>query len=490
MKNPIKTSIKDFKNRRKAYPSIQDAFKELVTNGFFAPNVKKMELHFVDKSFWFMNDGEPMKQEKIVDVLSTYGCESMKTAGNENGIGLKSAASFFNEFDDSMLVLASKCRGNLCGICWIDNDGNYCEKEDFSIEQLDFVKNVLSTFSDGTVTMVYNTTFNKEDVDEFTKELRYMFTTGLNKIEIKLSYKNEDIDTEYPISFYDRHYQHLPYVRRNNEDVSFKFGDKIFKCTLLSTDTRTINEYDYEYIDLTNGYVTHDFGVHMGYDNGYMPIHRPQVEIIGLISKPQYNYIRCSLIAHPIENDPLYAGVEDWKSFFSNKKIGNMSQQKIPDTSKPRKFQYGENIIESFKEYYEAVVLKFKNDINSWTEEHNKSYKEVCNDIDLINNSLKRMDYEFCDKVWRFRCERLGDDIVVQFNKKENIITFNCDEESPLIKKLVKVRNGQNGSNSLDKLLEIPIDIFIMCIRCESTSAGICRRIKEIVNMYNNYYSM
>lgn len=488
MRRPIKTSNKDFKNRSKAYPSIQDALKELITNSFFAPNVKKIKLHFDTEkhnSFWFINDGEPMKQERIVDALSTYGCESTNTAGNENGIGLKSAASFFNEFDDSMLVLVSKCKDVLQGICWIDKDGNYCEKEDFSPEQLSFVNDILPTFSDGTATIVYNTTFNKEDVDKFNQELRYMFTTGLNRIKIESSFNGDN----NKIDFYDRHYQHLSYVRRSNEDASFKFNGKIFKCTLLSTDTRTIKKEDYKYLDATNGSVVHDFGVHMGYDNGYMPIHKPQVELIGLISKPQYYYIRFSLIAHPIENDPLYAGVEEWKSFFSNKRVGNMSQQKIPDISTPRNFQYGEKVIDSLKEYYETVVLKFRSDSTAWIDEHNKSHKETCNNIDSINNYLKRKDFTFCDNVWKFRCGRLSDDIVVQFSKTERVITFNCGEETPLVKKLIKIRNGQNGSNGLDKLLEIPIDTFIMDIKCESTTSAICKRIKERVLMYNKYYS-
>ena len=150
MRNNIKTSKKDFQNKRKAYPSAKYALKEIVTNAYFAPGVKNVSLNFEkeDKqSFWFINDGEAMTAEQIISAISEYGCKSGNTAGNENGMGLKSSASFFTQYsENSMLAIASKSDNELIGFGWIDPDGNYCEYEDLSTEQISFAKKVIESF--------------------------------------------------------------------------------------------------------------------------------------------------------------------------------------------------------------------------------------------------------------------------------------------------------------------------------------------------------
>ena len=45
MKEIIKTTEKDFKNRQKSYTCVSDALKEFATNAFFAPNVKNISYY-------------------------------------------------------------------------------------------------------------------------------------------------------------------------------------------------------------------------------------------------------------------------------------------------------------------------------------------------------------------------------------------------------------------------------------------------------------
>ena len=490
MRHPIRTSKKDFQNKRKAYPSAKYALKEIVTNGFFAPNVKNISLNFANdgkQSFWFINDGNPMTKEEIVNAISEYGCESAKTAGNENGMGLKSSASYFTQFsDNSMLVLASKTNGVLCGIGWIDPNGQYCEYEDFSPEQRNFVDGVLSKFTNGTVTIVYDTEIDKQELDDFLDELRYMFTTGLDSVNF-----TANIDgNSYGIYSFDRHYQNLDYVRRKNENVVFEFNRKLYKCTLLSTDTRTVKAEDFDFVDETNQSVISDFGIHMGYDNGYMPIHLPQVEIIGYKSKPQYNYMRGSLIAHPIEGSTEYAGVEDWKAFFS--KVGNMSQQKVPNLSKEINYHHTNGELKSnMKSFYNTVVSEFTGNIQEWLPIHLKDTEDKYTQekLDAINHSLEKSDFCHCDSVWKFRFGYNVDD-VVKYDSAEKTVIFKFDENSPLLKRLVRGgRNGKNGDNDIDVIIIPTIDVFKMDAEDENTTDKVIAALKKRVRKFNNYYS-
>lgn len=491
MKRPIKTSKKDFQNKRKAYPSTKDALKEIVTNSFFAPNVKNISLNFIkninnDKySCWFFNDGKPMTEKEIINAISEYGCESAKTAGNENGMGLKSGASYFTQFsDNSMLGLVSKDNGVLSGLGWIDPYGQYCEYEDFSIEQKKFVDDILSKFTNGTITFIYDTEIEKEEIDDFLDELRYMFTTGLKSVNFIANIDGKSFGI-YP---FDRHYQNLEYVRNKISDVIFKFKNKLYKCTLKSTDTRTVKPEDYDFIDETNQSVISDFGIHMGYDNGYMPIHLPQVEIIGLDSKPQYNYIRGSLIAHPIEDNKDYAGIEEWKEFFSI--IGKMSQQKVPNLSKKMNYKYNGELKERWKSFYESVVNEFTRNINEWLPINIKNTESKYGEekLNIINTSLEKTDFEYCDSTWKFRFGYNVDDIV-KYDAMEKTIIFKFDE-TLLLKKLVRGgRNGRNGDNDIDVIIIPIIDIFKMDIEDENTTDKVIAVIKKRVRKINNYYS-
>lgn len=499
MRHQIKTSPKDFQNKRKAYPQAKDALKEIVTNAFFAPNVKNISLNFEigeKSSFWFINDGSPMTKDEIVKAISMYGCESANTAGNENGMGLKCAASYFVQyFTDAMLVVASKSNGNECGIGWIDPYGNYCEEEDLSEEQLKFVKAKLATFENGTVTMAYCTKLEEADVDDFLIDLRNMFTCGLDTVSFVANVNGE----KYDIYSFDRHYQNLDYVEREKKNVVFKFDgsvngqkikEKLFKCTLLSTNTRTIKPEDYKFVDEKNQDVIKDFGIHFGYDNGYMPIHVSQVEIIGYTTKPQYNYMRGTLIANPIEDNPKYANTEDWKMFFSL--VGKMSQQKIPNFEKPFNYFKSDNatLKGNWKEFYEEVVSHFKNNINKWlpSSERNKTDKYTIERLDLINSKLEKQTFHHCDSDWRF-CFGYNVDGVVKYDKDKQAVVFKFDDDSPLLKKLLKGgRNGRNGENDIETIILPTIDVFIMEIMACNTTHGVVKALKSQVSKFNYFY--
>lgn len=492
MRNSIKTSKKDFQNKRKAYPSAKYALKEIVTNAYFAPGVKNVSLNFEkeDKqSFWFINDGETMTSEQIISAISEYGCKSANTAGNENGMGLKSSASFFTQYSkNSMLAIASKSDNELLGFGWIDPDGNYCEYEDLSTEQISFAKKVLESFKYGTVTMVYDTEIEATEINEFIDDLRYMFTSGLNKINFKTCINGETFSI-YP---FDRHYHNLDYVRRNDENVIFEYNKKLYKCTLYSTDTRTIKPEDYDFIDETNGDIISDFGIHMGYDNGYMPIHMPQVEIIGYKSKPQYYYMRGSLIAHPVEGETKYAGIEDWKIFFS--KIGNMSQQKVPNLSKEINFFHNNGELKvTLKSFYNAVVMQFKNNIQDWMPSHERNTKGDYSQekLDFINKCLEKTDMCHCDSVWKFRFGyNVDDDNVIKYDQAKKTVVFKFDEHSPLLKRiLVGGRAGRNGKNDIETSIIPTIDVFKMDVEDENTTDRVIMTIKKRVRKFNNYYS-
>lgn len=490
MRHHIRTSKKDFQNKRKAYPSAKYALKEIVTNGFFAPNVKNISLNFANdgkQSFWFINDGKPMTNEEILSAISKYGCESAKTAGNENGMGLKSSASYFTQFSsNSMLVLASKSNGTLCGLNWIDPDGQYCEYVDFSPEQRNFVDSVLSKFVNGTVTIVYDTDIEKQEVDDFFDELRYMFTIGLESVKFVANVDGNSFGI-YP---FDRHYQNLDYVERRVNDAVFEFGRKRFKCTLISTNTRTVKPEDYDFVDETNQSVISDFGIHMGYDNGYMPIHLPQVEIIGYKTKPQYNYMRGTLIAHPVEGSDDYAGVEDWKSFFS--KVGNMSQQKVPNLSKEINYFHSKGEIKRvWESFYNTVVSEFCRNINEWIPKHERDTEDKYTQekLDAINQSLEKQDFCHCDSIWKFRFGYNVDD-VAKYDAAEKAVIFKFDEESPLLKRLVKGgRNGKNGDNDIDVIIIPTIDVFKMDAEDENTTDRVIAALRKRVRKFNNYYT-
>lgn len=349
-----------------------------------------------------------------------------------------------------------------------------------------FVDYVLSKFTHGTVTMVYNTKIEKEEVDEFLNELRYMFTHALDSVNVTA---NTD-GNSFGIYSFDRHYSNLDYVKHKIIDVVFRFNGKLYKATLLSTNTKTIKPEDYNFMDETEQAVTSDFGIHMGYDNGYMPIHMPQVEIIGYNTKPQYYYMRGTLIAHPIEGNTEYAGVEEWKAFFS--KVGKMSQQKVPNLSKPFNYFHSDNKLKAtWESFYNTVISEFKTNIQEWTPKPLRDIEDMYTQekLDAINHSLEKVDLCHCDSMWKFRFGYNVDE-VVKYDNLEKTVIFKFDEDSPLLRRLVKGgRDGRNGRNDIDVIIIPTIDIFKMDIEDENTTDKVISAIKKRVRKFNNYYT-
>lgn len=497
MKKHLQLAEKGFHAYKKAYPTNRDGFNEIITNSFFAPKVKNIKLYFVIDTnkpwFAFINDGENMSQSEIETSLTILGCESKNTPGNENGTGLKSSASLFTQYnDDSILLLLSKKNGKTTGIGGIGNDGMYYEAEDLSCEQTDFVNNILSKFANGTATAVFNTKLEEEEVDDFINHIPYMFTTGLDNVIISYQINNGN---EYTINSFDRHYRHLDYVRHKEDVVNFKYKInnkwKIFKATIISTDMTSLKPDDYLYLDETNGDFIDDFGVHMGYDDGYMPLCRSQVESLAYkSSQPQYNKARHSIIAHPIENSDEYAGYSDWKIFYST--AGKMSPQKVSGLTAPFNYKRNGKISEKWRSFYETVIQFFKDNTNEWLPkvERNTEDKFSVNKMESLNKLMERYDHTHCDAKWNFRLS-LDVDEVVKFDKKNKTILFNYSDESPLIHVLLKGgRNGRNGDNDLDKTIRVVVDIFRMDIDDERTTDGIIKAINKRVRKYNNYYSI
>lgn len=491
MKKPIQSSPKDFINRGKNYTSFKEALNEIATNSFFAPNVKNININFDmdNQSIWFVNDGEPMSSTSIIKAISMFGCESQNSAGNEYGTGLKACASYFTrDSDDSMLVVASKRNNRVIGVGWIDPNGCYGELEDMNTKQQKFVKGVLSSFKNGTTTMIFDTCFNSFEVENFTISLRHMFTTGLDRINITISeHKCGYVDT-YQIYSVDRHYTHLDYIRKSDENVVFSFNKRKMKCRLLSTCTRDIKPEDYNELDQTRP-IIQDFGIHMGYNNGYMPIHVSQVEIIGSKSKPQHYYMRGSLIAEPIEGDDEWGGVNEWKAFFSL--IGNLNQQKVPNLSSPVNYLYGGKPIKHFESFYKSVVKKFNSDMWEWSPSNGNLTKDMFDEsgIEHANKYLKKMKTTCCDTTYSFLFDYDVED-VVKFDSRKKEIKFKYDKDSPLIRKLLNTSSTRkHGKNDIERIIEPIIDIFVMDMKDEDTTDGVQSVIRKRIRKINNFYS-
>lgn len=497
MKKNLRLAEKGFHAYKKAYPTNRDGFNEIITNNFFAPERKNIKLNFVidTNKPWFSvtNDGLSMSQTEIENALTVLGCESKNTPGNENGTGLKSSASLFTQHnDDSILFLLSKKNGKTTGIGGIGNDGMYYEAEDLSSEQTDFVNNVLSTFTNGTSTAVFNTKLDEEEVDELINYIPYMFTSGLDNVLMTYQINNGN---EYTINSFDRHYRHLDYVRYKEETVNFSYKihnkNKIFKATIISTDMLSVKPDDYLYLDETNGDFIDDFGVHMGYDDGYMPLCRSQVESLAYkSSQPQYNKARHSIIAHPIENSDEYAGYNEWKIFYST--VGKMSPQKVSGLNSPFNYKRNGKIAPKWESFYETVIQFFKDNTNDWMPkiERTTEDKFSVNKMENLNKLMEKYSHTHCDTKWNFKLSTDVDEIV-KFDKKNKTVLFNYSDESPLINILLKGgRNGRNGDNDLDKTIRVVVDVFKMDIDDEKTTDGVVKAIKRRVRKYNNYYSI
>lgn len=504
MKKSIRSSKKDFENKRKAYASDKQALNEPTTNQFFAPNVENIKC-CVDTTgdyhyFYLINDGKPMSQQEIEGVLSEYGCSSLNTAGNENGMGLKSSASYCVQYcDTAMMVLASKTNGKICGIGWINHDGEYCDKAEFNVDQKNYVNKVLSEFDNGTATIWYNTKLSESELDKYEVGISKMFTWGLKHVNFTFNRNGR----EFEITPFDRHYRHLDYVVNDtnnfrNKEVVFEYrlkNDrvKLFKATLLAVNTNIIHKEDFEGPDCGCLDDDWDYGIHIGYDNGYMPLHESQVEVIGYKGQPRYYNMRGTLIAHPIENDEEYANVEDWKVFISG--ICKMSQQKVPQLKEPVNYYHKDHTLKDVtKSFYESVVDFFRQCASDWcTQKHNVEDKYTQDNLDDLNAYLKKhCDCTFCDSEWHFRFSYNGfdDSAIAKYDKKTQTVIFKFDKESPLLKRILKGgRNGRNGENDICEAITNVIDyLFRIHMSKLRTTNDLAKLMRNHVKNLNDWF--
>lgn len=525
----IQIAAKGYRNQSKNYPSTVDMLNELATNQFFAPNVANIRMEFdTDEnggSFAFINDGEPMGKKEMQDAVGTLGCYSANTAGNENGIGIKSAAAYATRYyNDSILVVVSKHRGKGVSCYAINSNGECCTYTACTKGQQGFIDEVCSKFKSGTATAVYKTKITEDDVMSFVNDIPYMFTTGLDKVRFTYSINSgEDVR----IKSFDRLYLSADSegIIRVGDDVSFKHTVKVntdgcieyrtrkFFCTYQAVYMESVPKKLRDHRDAG----TADFGVHIGYDNGYMPIHIPNVESIGLASHSNFCHFRAAIIAHPVEKGEMYyeynennekvlvenlglvAGIEEWQALIGD--IGNVNAQKVPNLSKRK--GYIPNAAKSksktpkkcWEGFYYAVVSNLVACANEWKEDSGyvkKSDKFKDSELEKANKHLQKLDVEHFGSLWKFRFAKNLGTKTVKYEKANKTILFNFTDKSELNQKLLNGgRKGRNGSTDLYISIEPIIDVFKMNILASTnhTSADIEKSIRVTRDRFNSYYA-
>lgn len=127
----------------------------------------------------------------------------------------------------------------------------------------------------------------------------------------------------------------------------------------------------------------------------------------------------------------------------------------------------------------ELKSIKMKSTEDKYTQEN----------LDAINHSLEKLDFCYCDSVWKFRFG-YNVDGVVKYDASEKTVIFKFDENSPLLKRLVRGgRNGRNGDNDIDVIIIPTIDVFKMDIEDESTTDKVVSALKRLVRQFNKYYN-
>lgn len=435
----IKTSEKDFNARAKSYSNPISALNEVITNSFFAKNTSILNINFFkynDKECLLVkNDGEFFAPHKIDNALSFYGCESANTAGNENGTGLKSFASYFtNGNSESFFMVVSKSGYGeyACGL--ISHDGlvylNEADFEEKDKQFIEYVKNeYLSDITEGTVTAVYDAAHTEEiDCYELERTINDMLTIGLNKVKCSIN----DNGRYREISYVDKTYKNIndPNIKRLELSTTFTYRGKIFKADVFAVDTHYIEtkkEYYNAYDEINEG-VTHSYGFTASYDNGYTPLYRSSVGPLGLSGRQQYYRTYSGMIAHPIENDEKYASTRDWQKFYSE--FGRVNAQKIPDYSTPFNFFRDGKLIQRYESFYNAVIEPVKRKFNEWMpEEDKKSLEKEIFDDDINRLVREKMHFMNCDTVFIFNLKNFKDeDEFIKYEIDDNgnhFISFN-----------------------------------------------------------------
>ena len=479
----IKTSEKGFRNLLKAYPSVKEALNELFINDFYVNNNTSIEMHFSregnhSNNFYILNDGDLFNQESLTKAISTIGCESPKTAGNENGVGIKSSAAHLTQHSDtSILFIFSKENNNIISFGFINHRGQFStDIEDMSAEQKMFFENVSRNFRNGTATCVYNTHISINDIERFLENIPYLLSHALKTRNI-IAYIGQDVRR---IEYIDRLCKDFPIIpKKELLNESFEYKGKIFICdihlayTERLQDRRKRNEKDYN---------EYDFGCHFGYNDGYMPIHQSNVALIDYDQQPQHYNFRMSMFAKPIENNNRYANVEDWRAFYS--RLGNISSQKVPNL----KYEKNRFKAQMWKGYLE-IIKKVKSVLNDEFGMKGVDTR-IQSVLEDVNEKLRQDRYnkhEINGIEIRYKFGEI--DSTVKFEHATDTIIFTNDVNSPFIKKLLKGgRNGKNGINDLHTAIKPIIDTFNVVFGMEQTTAKMRSKMRSLANQFSYHY--
>lgn len=489
MKKKISISEKYFKGLKKSYPSAKYALNELLVNAYFVENNKNIEVHFsrnnitnISESVTFINDGNVFEQTALTNAILELGCDSPNTAGNENGVGIKSASSYLLK-ENGILVIFSKENGNIISFGAIWSNGEYSESiDDLSITEKHFFMNTSAMISEnGTAVALLGTKIIKEEIDDFLNDIPYMFSFGLLDRNIIAYIGRERIKIEY----IDRHCKEMETMAEYNRtfvDETFEFRGKIFNCDIYITNTEKLANRKRNENDNNN----FDYGCHFGYNNGYMPINMSNVSTIGNQDKPQYYNFRMTMVAKPINGDDKYANVDDWKNFYT--KLGNINQQKVPNlTYSKNKFK------EKYWEDYLSVIKRVKNILYNDFKVNKFEIKVNEEKIEEINKKFKTSKYskkEIGTQVYNYTFGNI-DELYAKFDTTTRTITFTNNVESPFIKTILKGgRNGRNGTNDLDVAIRPTIDLLNNLLEMEETNAKRDRRVNAIIRQMNHFYAV
>lgn len=489
----IESTEKDFQNRSKGYTNICDVFNELAHNQFYAPNSKNINLCFTNeffdkKSFWFVNDGEPLIGDKLLSAISKLGCRSENTPGNENGVGLKTSASFFTKEhpENSFLIIFSKKDNEVISCGLITSKGEYGNYDDYNDIQKEFLNFVSKSFTDGTATCVFNTEYTREDVDNFLNNLVRMFTIGLFNKNFVSYYNGE----KRKIEFFDRHYRDITSVENIiKDDICFHSSitnnkkEKKFLCNLVITNMFTIKDEYFDILDERDN----DFGLFCGYDDGFMPIHIPNTELLSLSRQPQNQHVRASLVAKPIEGDEKCASISDWKIFYQ--KLGNISPEKVPIIRHVNYF-YNGKLKKDYEGFYNSIIEIIRGKVSDWNPNSNKNKEdEFSNErMDELNLKLNKKTFKWCNETFKYSFKK-DLESVIKFDNTNKHIFFNFSKESPLINNILKGgRSGRNGHNDLNVSIIPIIDCINNVIRMDNTIDKVIKNLKRYINSYNCYY--
>ena len=490
MKQKIQTSEKYFKGLKKAYPNAKYALNELLVNAYFVENNKNIKIHFsrnnqtnITEAISFINDGDIFEQTTLTNAISTLGCESPKTAGNENGVGIKTAASYLLG-NKGCLLIFSKVNNEIVSFGAVWANGEYSNDiNDLSLIEEQYFNNVSTMVKEnGTAVSLFGTSLQKEQIEEFLNDIPYLFSFGLLEKNITAYIGKE----KFKIEYVDRHCKMFDTMDKFNKvfnDETFEFRGKIFKCDIYLTNTEKLTNRARNKSEESNNI---DYGCHFGYNNGYMPISISNVSTIGHKDQPQYYNFRMTMVAKPIIDKVNYANVNDWKDFYTQ--LGNINQQKVPNLAySVNKFK------EKYWEDYLSVIKRVKNTLHE-DFGFNKFENKVSEDnLEEYNKKLKESKYskkEIGSQTYNYRFGNI-DELYAKFNLTTRTITFTNNIDSPFVKTILKGgRNGRNGKTDLDIAIRPTIDLLNNILEMEETNAKRDRRLGAIIRQMNHFYGV